>query len=69
MKAVHYNFALCPDRTALPICSIGAAAQRLSESKWRVTTDHRRVTCRRCLKATKNLKNLRGVETAGGSTH
>ena len=48
MKAIHFNTALNPDRTALPVCSIRSVAQRIEESRWRVTTDPRRVTCRRC---------------------
>ncbi len=49
--AVHYNFALRPERNKLPACQVGGKGRGNDFSGWRVTVDRCQVTCRKCLKA------------------
>jgi hypothetical protein len=47
----HYNYALNPKRTRLPACQLGALGKAKDFSRYAVTTDKARVTCRTCRKA------------------
>lgn len=55
MKAVHYNYALRPNKNTLPLCQIGAIGKNRDFSKYRATTNEGRVTCKRC------RRSLRGA--------
>jgi hypothetical protein len=46
--ATHYNFALNPDRTKLPLCRLASLGKGRDFSGHTVTTQQAAVTCRHC---------------------
>jgi hypothetical protein len=67
VKAIHFNYALHPEKSKLPACMIGAIGGNRNFSDIHATTDGGKVTCKRCRKALS--LDARGKEKLGNYSY